>query len=53
MLTRNLVTSFEDIHSIIVKTNLATSARTHDLQRPQLFGKLNTIVDLLSESGKQ
>ena len=53
ILARNLVTSFEDIHSIIVKTNLVISATTHDLQQPQLFGKLNTIVDLLSESGKQ
>ena len=53
ILARNLVTSFEDIYSIIVRTNLAVTATSFDLQQPQVFGKLSTMVDLLSESGKR
>ena len=74
ILTKKLVTSPQDIRSIIVETNeelIATSLRfasfavqqeltatsVHfddiSLQQPQLFGRLNTTVCLLSESGKQ
>ena len=52
ILARKLVTSSEDIYSIIVKTNLEIT-ESLDLQQPQVFGKLSTTVDLLSESGEQ
>ena len=74
ILTKKLVTSPQDIRSVIMETNeelVATSSQfagfdlqqeklaatsVHfagfSLQQPQLFGRLNTTVCLLSESGK-
>lgn len=72
ILTKKLVTSSQDIRSIIVETNeelIAISSQfagfdleladtsahfaSFSLQQPQVFGRLNTTVCLLSESGKQ